>query len=106
MPTGPTGSGSDRVTLWYQVDSKEYYADKLENFTGDCIASLRETIKIKSGLTHPASTLKLVAACSDESEIDLDDMQDLEDEDGVFNFKQLVARYKIKQRNPIVVKLP
>jgi hypothetical protein len=75
-------------------------------FYGETIDSLREAVKTKSELTHPAGGLKLVAAGSDESEIDLDGMQDLEDEDGVFNFKQLVARYKIKQRNPIVVKLP
>jgi hypothetical protein len=46
--------------------------------------------------------LKLVVATSDEKEMDLDDMED----DGVFDFKQLVGGYRIKKRNPILVKLP
>jgi len=49
--------------------------------------------------------LKLVVAGSDESEIDLDDMQDPRDESEVFNFKQLVVDYKIEQGNPILVQL-
>jgi len=33
-------------------------------------------------------------------------MDDLMDEDGVFNFKKLVVDYKIGLRNPILVKFP
>ena len=78
----------------------------MKSFAGEDTASLREAVKIKSELAHPARTLKLVVAGSDKTEIDLDNMQDLEDEDGDFNFKQFVVDYKIKRRNPILVKLP
>jgi len=67
---------------------------------------MRDAVKIHCKLTNPADTLKLAVAGSDKTEIDLDHMQDLRDEGGVFNFKQLVVDYKISGRNPILVKLP
>jgi hypothetical protein len=62
-------------------------------------------VKINSELTHPARLLTLVVAHSDGSELDLEDMQDLSNEDGVFNFNQLIRDYDIHQYNPILVKL-
>jgi hypothetical protein len=50
--------------------------------------------------------LKLVVAGSNETEIDLDDMKDLKDEDGVFSFAKLISDYDINEDSPILVKLP
>jgi len=44
---GPTGSGSEGITIWYRVDSEESYAEELENFTGKSTVSLREALKIE-----------------------------------------------------------
>ena len=67
---------------------------------------MREAVKIKSELTHAARTLKLVVAGSGETEIDLDDMQDLRGWGGYFNFKKLIVDYKIDEDNPILVEIP
>jgi len=85
------------------VDSK---AEVLENFIGENTANLRDALKIKSELAYPARTLDLVVAGTDGTEVDLDELQDLKGEDGVFNFKKLVVDYKIEQSNPILVKFP
>jgi len=78
----------------------------LDNFAGKETSDFREAVKTKSKLSRPARTLKLFVAGPDKLEIDLDDMEHLMDEDGVFNFKQLVVDYKIRLRNPILVKFP
>jgi hypothetical protein len=103
---GRTGSSSEGITLWYRVDSEGSYAQRLQNFTGDTIDCLREAVKIKSDLTHPTYRLKLVAAGSDDSEIDLEGMQDLVDGSGSFDFNKLLSLYSIDYFNPIRVKFP
>jgi hypothetical protein len=49
--------------------------------------------------------LHLVVATSDEKEADIHDILHLGDEDGVFNFEQLLSDYNINDDNPILVKL-
>ena len=75
-------------------------------FAGNNTASLREAIKIRSELTHPPHTLKLIVAGSDETEIDLDDMAHLRGWGRYYNFEKLVTDYKIDRDNPILVKIP
>jgi hypothetical protein len=94
------------VTIWFRIDREGYYAQELENFTGKSTDCLREAVKFGDRIAHPARSLKLVVVASDERETDVDDLQHLENEDEVFNFKQLVIDYKIKEYNPILVKLP
>ena len=77
----------------------------MDGFAGENTFDLRKAIKVESELTHSTRRLKFFVTGSDGTEIDLDDMQDLRDERGYFNFKQLVVDYKIKPRNPILVKL-
>jgi hypothetical protein len=99
-------SSSDGVSIWYRVDRAGYKIEKLENFTGRLRTTLREAFKINSELTEAAPKLKLFVADSDDIEVDLNAMSDLEDDDGNFNFKELVKDYGIKKHNPLLVKLP
>ena len=101
---GPTGYDYNGINIWYRINNVESGAEKLEKFTGMTTTSLRAAVKIKSKLTYPARTLKLVVAGSDETEIALDDMDYLRS--GYFNFKQLILDHNIKPYHPILVNLP
>jgi hypothetical protein len=55
---------------------------------------------------HSAGTLKLVVASSDEVETSLNDLLDLVDGSGSFDFNKLFSLYSIDYFNPIRIKFP
>ena len=93
------------VDIWYRVDSSDSYAEVLRDFTKTDLAALREAVRTQSLLTDPARTLKPIVTGSNRTEMELEHMRHLEDEEGRFDFKKLVVDYNIKPRNPILVKL-
>jgi hypothetical protein len=66
---------------------------------------MRDVVKIRDRITDLTHAMKLVVAISVEKEIYLDELQDLEEEDRVFNFKQLISDYNRNDDNPIIVRL-
>jgi hypothetical protein len=93
-------------TIWYRVIGEGFRPKKLKYFPGKDTASLREAIKNDNELTPLACVLNLVVVTSDGKETDIDDIQHLQDKDGVFNFEQLISNYNLNENNPIVAKLP
>jgi hypothetical protein len=104
---GPTGTGSEGIAIWYRVDKKGYYAQELKHFTGESTDSLREAVKIKNELAHPAPMLKLVVSTSAEKEVDLDELR-IAGRGRVYPSasQSLISDYNISEDNPILVKLP
>lgn len=101
---GPTGGG---ITIFYRVDTRESDTEVLINFTGKLICNLREAVKARSKLTHPAGMLKLVVAGSDKTEIDLEELRKSWTQQGIsFSFAKLISEYDINKDNPILVKTP
>ena len=81
---------------------------KLTNFPGTNLDDLSKAIMAQENLSGSGRLLKLWVAMPNEDRRarNMDDLLDLMDEEGNFNFFELLNRYRIGYRNPISVELP
>ena len=96
-------------TIHYQVlDDKNLRPAKLTDFAGIDLYDLSKAIMVQGHFSGSPSQLKLWVAMPEEDRRarNMDQLLDLVNDQGKFNFSELLKHYRISYKNPISVELP
>jgi len=93
------------VHIWYQVEGRNQTL--IKGFNGQYIDELLEEIKEKSQLDDPPDKLQPFVKQQDSGEeISLRKLEDELSQNETLNFSELVSKYNIWRKNPVIVRLP
>ncbi|RUS32462.1 hypothetical protein BC938DRAFT_475336, partial [Jimgerdemannia flammicorona] len=93
------------VNIWYQVEGRDEVL--LGGFTGQYVDELLKKIKEKSQLVDSPDTLQpFVKRQESDEEISLRELENMLGRNETLNFGDLVSKYDIWNKNPIIIRLP